>query len=267
MRRILLIFTLLVFCCNCLASEPWSGKKALFIGDSITDPGRVGTTKCYWEYLIEDLCLDAVSTSIGRNGAQILHFLEQAELALKMQADGGFTWDAIFVFGGTNDFNSNVPMGEWYSIQRETVRKDASEEHLLHRSFNFSESDFRGRLNLLLSELKTVFPDTQIIIMTPVHRAYAHFGENNIQPDENWANCMDLFIDDYAMAIREASVIWSVPCIDLFSESGILPLESAYDSYIANPTRDRLHPNAKGHLRIARTIEARLNSISPSIAR
>ena len=31
----------------------WKGKRVAFLGDSITDKKRIGTTKCYWEYLAE----------------------------------------------------------------------------------------------------------------------------------------------------------------------------------------------------------------------
>ena len=35
----------------------WEGKRVAFLGDSITDKNRIGTKKCYWEYLAELLGL------------------------------------------------------------------------------------------------------------------------------------------------------------------------------------------------------------------
>ena len=39
-------------------SHQWKGKKVAFLGDSITDKQRIGTQKCYWEYLAEMLGID-----------------------------------------------------------------------------------------------------------------------------------------------------------------------------------------------------------------
>ena len=100
--------------------------------------------------------------------------------------------------------------------------------------------------------------------MTPLHRAYATFGSKNVQPDESYANGLDLFINDYVAVVREASSIWSVPVIDLFATSGMLPTIDSYMQYFINIERDRLHPNAKGHQRMARVIAAQLMALPAS---
>ena len=112
----------------------------------------------------------------------------------------------------------------------------------------------RGRINQVLSYLKTNFPEQQIILLTPIHRAYACFGDNNIQPDESFANTLDLYIDDYVEAIKEAANVWAVPVIDLNSISGLFPTNDAHIRYFSNSETDRLHPNAEGHLRMAKAI-------------
>ncbi len=48
-----------------------------------------------------------------------------------------------------------------------------------------------------MAYLKKNFPRQQIIIMTPIHRSFARFGDNNIQPDEYFSNGQGLYIDAY----------------------------------------------------------------------
>ena len=101
--------------------------------------------------------------------------------------------------------------------------------------------------------------------MTPIHRGYATFGENNVQPDELWANAQGLFIEDYVDAVRRAAGIWSLPLIDLYRDCGLLPALGEYAEFFHDSATDMLHPNARGHARIARTIMAALSSITACI--
>ena len=65
------------------------------------------------------------------------------------------------------------------------------------------ESTFRGRINRVLSYLKSNFPQQQIILLTPIHRAQARFSADNIQPEEAFPNRLGLYIDDYVEVIIE----------------------------------------------------------------
>jgi lysophospholipase L1-like esterase len=112
-----------------------------------------------------------------------------------------------------------------------------------------------------MSYLKNHFPEQQIIIMTPIHRGFAKFGDRNVQPDENYANTRGLYIDAYVNVLKQAAQNWAVPIIDLYSESGLYPLANAQQQYFHNAKTDRLHPNAKGDYRIAKTIQYQLLSL------
>ena len=61
-------------------------------------------------------------------------------------------------------------------------------------------------------------------------------------------------MDDYVSALREAGSLWSVPVIDLFAVSGLFPVNDAYAQFFHDADTDRLHPNAAGHDRIAKTL-------------
>ena len=73
-----------------------------------------------------------------------------------------------------------------------------------------------------MSHLKKLFPDKQIILLTPLHRSLAEFGEKNVQPDESSQNKCGEYVDAYVQAIKEAGNLWGVPVIDFNSVTGCL---------------------------------------------
>lgn len=228
----------------------WRGKRVAFLGDSITDKRRVGTKKCYWEYLAEMLGLQPLV--YGINGNQWDGVLRQAQLLSEEQGDNV---DAILVFAGTNDYNAGLPVGEWYTeSEAETEVAGSKMERRKHRELVMSDETFKGRINKVMDYLKTTFPSKQVILLTPIHRAQARFGDNNIQPDEMFPNKIGIYVDEYVKAVKEAANVWAVPVIDLNSVSGLYPLNDSQVSYFANEKTDRLHPNAVGHYRMAKAI-------------
>lgn len=109
--------------------------------------------------------------------------------------------------------------------------------------------------------LKKRWPTKQIILLTPIHRAYFYGGEKNIQPTEEYQNKIGEYFDTYVEKVKEAGNIWAVPVIDVNATSGLFPLfdESAVNYH--NPDTDRLHPNDQGHERLARTLEYQLSAL------
>ena len=232
----------------------WKGKKVAFLGDSITDKARIGTTKCYWEYLEEMLGIEAISYAI--NGNQMDGLLKQAEFLLK---ERGQDIDAIMIFAGTNDYNSSIPLGNWFHEEiRNAPVAGGKTEARTYRSIEMTSKTFRGRINQLMDFLKTNFPGKQIIMLTPIHRAFATFGENNVQPEEGFSNERGLFLDSYVKVIKEAAEVWAVPVIDLNSLSGLYPVNDSYVQYFHDKNTDRLHPNADGHRRMALALKYQL---------
>ena len=244
----------LVICVKVSAGTPgWNGKKVLFLGDSITDACHVGCTKNYWGFL-EDY-LGIIPCVYGINGHQMSQVPGQIDKAAA-ELENGF--DAIFIFCGTNDFNASVPVGEWFSEKMDSVVVNGKKEFRKHRTHIMTPGTFRGRINIVLSRLKNDYPDKQVVLLTPLHRGYANFGQGNIQPDENWANGAGYYIDDYVTAVKEAGNIWAVPVIDINSLSGLYPMSKPCLKFFANSETDQLHPNTEGHKRIAQVIAAHL---------
>jgi lysophospholipase L1-like esterase len=236
-----------------MINSQWEGKKVAFLGDSMTDKCRVGTTCIYWEYLVQLLGIKPFV--YGVNGAQWNGIYNQA---VKLNQEQGNAIDAIIVFAGTNDYNANTPLGTFYSEKMKQTNHNGKMVMRKYREPVMTDSTFCGRINMAISYLKQNFSTQQIIIMTPIHRGYAQFGANNIQPEESYCNGCGLYLEAYVNILKRASLVWSVPIIDLYSLSGLYPLYDTDSIYFHNATTDRLHPNAKGDYRLAKTIQYQL---------
>jgi lysophospholipase L1-like esterase len=169
--------------------------------------------------------------------------------------------DVVFVFAGTNDYNSNVPLGEWYEVSDAKVNRNGREVAVKRRALSMDGSTLRGRINSAMSFLRESFPKSRFVLLTPIHRGYATFGANNVQPDESNSNELGLFIDDYVEAVKEAGGVWAAKVVDINADSGLYPLSDSHVPFFSNGERDRLHPSAAGHERIAEAISLAVGGI------
>jgi lysophospholipase L1-like esterase len=237
----------------------WQGKKVAFLGDSMTDKKRTGTTCIYWEYLSELLNIEPYV--YGINGNQWDGIYRQA---VKLHEEKGKNIDAILIFAGTNDYNHGIPIGNFFTETVKQTNYNGKQVLRKYRTPIMTDSTFCGRINRVMSYLKTNFPEQQIIIMTPIHRGYAKFNDKNVQPDENYCNPLGLYLESYIDVLKQAASYWAVPLIDLHSLSGLYPLADSYVQYFHNGNMDRLHPNANGDYRLAKTIQYQLLALPSS---
>ena len=280
MRKIIIFLSMALLCAAAVAqtpsTHPWQGARVAFFGDSITDarvvPGNRDTKNPdnhdwtdlsdnhYWGYLQKWLGIHPYV--YGVNGRQWDDIPDQAD---RLKAEHGDEFDAIMIFIGTNDYISDVLLGEWYDETPQTVTAalgyPATEFLKIKRTPSMDGNTLKGRINIAMDKLKRMFPEKQIILLTPIHRAFATFGAGNIQPEESYPNRLGLYIHDYVEAIKEAANVWSVPVIDLNALCGLNPMIEEHARYFANPDTDRLHPNAKGHERIAKTLMYQLSAL------
>lgn len=237
--------------------HPWKGKHVAFLGDSITDPNQ--GNEIYWQCLERDIGI--VPHVYAVSGYQWDRIYPMAQ---RLFSEQGGSIDAIVILLGTNDFNSGVPLGEWDEVRREEVYRRGETLNSSRRYPIMNMTTFRGRINTVMDYLKSHFPEQQIVLMTPVHRGYAKFDEKNVQPSECFANKQERYLEDYVQALREAADRFSVPLIDLYRESGLLPSDSAFARYFrGGGANDNLHPNTLGHRRIARVMSERLRTLPP----
>ena len=235
------------------AWHPWKGKKVAYFGDSITDPNTIPGIHLYWNFLQQ--WLGITPWVYGVSGREWNDIPRQSDA---LYQDHGNDVDAILIFCGTNDFNNSVPIGEWYNETEDSVvvAVGRPKEKMLrrHRHFLMNPNTFCGRINIALDKLKQMYPTKQIVLLTPIHRAYFYYSDSNIQPDEMYPNGAGLYISDYVESIKEASYVWSVPVIDLNGLSGLFPLSDEGAQLFNKKDVDRLHPNEVGHARMAQTL-------------
>lgn len=221
------------------ANSEWSGKVASFLGDSITYGAK--TTKIYHQYL-KELVGFSTCNNYGVDGASITNHSNGICTRYNNVASDS---DIIFIFGGTNDFYYNKPLGEWYTLSGTT------------RTLNKDMTTFRGALAVICDGLITKFPTKQIVLMTPIHRDRLRNQQTDLE-----ANASGLYLDDYVKCVKEAGRIFGIPVIDLNGESGLYPMNTENANAYFH-TDDKLHPNANGHLKIAKVIQGKLRTILP----
>lgn len=233
--------------------HPWKGRNVAYFGDSITDPRNKAASKKYWSWLQDWLGITPwVYAVSGRTWHDIPRQTD------KLVKDHDNDVDAIIILIGTNDFANAIPLGRWYNETDGTITAGLGRQKrditLRRRTLSTDSTTYRGRINIAMSKLKSTYPDKQIILLTPLHRGGFYKSNTNWQPTEEWPNEAGLYIDAYVEATKEAANVWAVPVIDLNSTSGLFPMADSHNGYFANPDTDRLHPNNKGHRRIASTL-------------
>ena len=246
--------------CGCATAPKgaWEGCRVAVLGDSISDR-RIDWWKHWWKWVGEELGAEMRVYAV--NGQTWANVPKQTDA---MAADSGGDVDAILVFIGTNDFNANVPLGKWWSETEETVDCNARKASVRHRTPVFDANTLRGRVNIALEKLKRSFPDRQIVLITPIRRGFFRCGVGNVRQDDSYANEIGLYLEDYVRAIREAGDVWSVPVIDAYSESGLLPAMPSFTDCCNRESSDRLHPSTEGCRRLALTVAARLRTLPPT---
>ena len=246
---------------NIASVHPWQGKRVGYIGDSITDPRNGGgKIRKYWQFLQE--WLGITPYVYGVSGRQWNDVERQATL---LKQEHGDEVDAILVFMGTNDFNHGVPIGEWFAETTEQVYaaqgKPKQLETRRKREPVMDDATFRGRINKGMASLKRLFPDKQIVLLTPLHRSSAQFSDKNVQPAECYQNWCGEYIDAYVQTVKEAGNLWGVPVIDLNAVSGLNPMVKEQAVYFTDPVKDLLHPSTKGQERMAHTLVYQLMAL------
>lgn len=257
MKRLLTALMLVIFTMPMLAqttfTHPWLGKKVAYFGDSITDPNNNGSKRKYWHFLQDWLGITPYVYAIS--GRQWNDIPRQADA---LQKDHGDDVDAILIFIGTNDFNDGIIIGQWYEEKKEQVMYGHGQPKALttrvRRYPSMDKDTYKGRINIALDKLKRMYPDKQVVLLTPIHRAGFYANEKNWQCTEDYSNQSGIFMQEYIDAVKEAGNVWAVPVIDLNAVSGLFPMHDESAKFFKDADTDRLHPNDLGHERMAKTL-------------
>lgn len=255
-----LMTTLFLFTFTCVCAQdsfmvkhPWAGKKVAYFGDSITDPRNKASKNKYWSFLEQWLGITPYVYAVS--GRQWNDIPRQAD---QLMAQHGDTVDAILILMGTNDYNNGVPLGKWYEEKDEEVMYGHGQPKKMtvrKRQYLCMDNDtYRGRINIAMEKVKKMYPAKQIIVMTPIHRQNFHANEKNWQCSEDYTNQCGEYLQAYIDATKEVANVWAVPVIDMNSLCGLYPMLDEYAQFFRDAETDRLHPNDKGHERMARVL-------------
>lgn len=196
-------------------------KKINFLGDSITEGAGASTIEnCYVEVLKRQYGL-AAARNYGIGGTRIARQRVPSEEPKydqdfcsrvgEMDPDA----DMVVVFGGTNDHGHG----------------DAS----LGTDSDRTPETFIGACHFLYASLLAKFPQSKIVILTPLHRESENRGDG-------------VTLEDYVNLIRKIAPQYGLSVLDLYETSAI------NRKTLSTLTGDGLHPNDAGHAILAREI-------------
>ena len=202
-------------------------KLIYFLGDSITEGA-----------LLPDHSLQFSALVSAKTGAAVKNFsVSGTRIARQLSAGkrdryGDYCFrasemegapDIIAVFGGTNDYgHGDVPIG-------------TPDDRTVYT--------FCGACHTLFSDLTARFPNTKIVVFTPLHR----WNECDRRGDGSKTKDGGT-LPEYVTALRDIAESYGLPVLDLFREAELVPsCNTAEDRFFF----DGLHPNENGHAYLA----------------
>lgn len=202
-----------------------TGLKINFLGDSITEGCCASSPELGYVEQMKRLFRLREANNYGIGGTRIAR-QQTASAEAKFDLDFCMRFsqmdadaDIILVFGGTNDHgHGDAPFGS---------------------NDDRTPDTFCGACHFLFSGLKAQYPNSQIIVLTPLHRV----GENEQRNGH--------ILKDYVDTIRSTARHYDLSVLDLFETSCIRP---QIPEIAKRLTTDGLHPNDIGHRILAEEI-------------
>ena len=219
-----------------------SGKKILFLGDSITAATRDDAAQKGWAGRI-GTDYGAITTNAGWSGASV-STNKDSRIIAKMEENKNNTYDYVILHGGVNDAMTKAPLG------KVSDSKNVAD---------FDISTYAGALEELIYCAKEYFPNAKI-----------GFIVNYQTPNSTWGG----YTKDMAAYFYTAKQVcekWEIPYLDLFFGSvevegkmlsysyDILKVDTATNFY--NGDAGEVHINGSGYAAITPYIAKFIASI------
>lgn len=214
-----------------LGATRWLGKKWLLFGDSVSTEHAEYAEYGYGELVAKSLGM--LRENVAVSGKTTLDYINGFTSSRTYKWDSFSTkYDLVTVMLGANDQGYNCPLGAIADT---------------------GTSTFFGRIKTLYENLRSRYPKSVIVLITPIKR---YNSNGNL-----YTNTYGLSTEPFAEAIKDVANLYSTPYIDVFNT--IDPSTStARTNFFCSA--DGTHPTALGHeLFIAPVIEAKLRDIAP----
>lgn len=217
------------------------GKKVIFIGDSIT-AAQVGVDENSVYHKIFANLYGCINVNLGVNSTCIANNttngLGSSRFVTRVTAENLEGASLIVIFGGTNDFSyDSKAIGDIF-IEESIVASDRIGDKKIVPT---DDTDtFDGAYHELIKEIRSVSPNTPILLITPMKRGRYQSG----RPTSNEKNANGNYLDDFVSCIKKIGSYYSIPVLDLNSASQLdFTVQNISEKY----SIDGLHPNADGH--------------------
>ena len=208
-----------------------------FLGDSITEgTGVINIPENRYDNRLKKIYNLKATNNYGIGGTRLAH---QEKPSDKPRYDLCFcgraynmdpTADLIVVYGGVNDY----------------IHGDA----YFGRMEDRTPETFCGAVYFLMELIKTLYPGTPVVFMTPAHCHFRGVSDREISPRPvKKPDAKPLA--EYVRVIKERGKELGIPVLDLFENLGIDPNN---EEEMTLYTEDGLHFNDYGHAYIARAL-------------
>lgn len=215
-----------------------------FLGDSITEgTGVINVAENRYDNRLKRMYNLGVINNYGIGGTRLAH---QEKPSDKPRYDLCFCGraynmdpgaDLIVVYGGVNDY----------------IHGDA----YFGRMEDRTPETFCGAVYFLMELIKTLYPGTPVVFMTPAHCHFRGVSDREISPRPvKKADAKPLA--EYVRVVKERGKELGIPVLDLFENLGIDPNN---EEEMTRYTEDGLHFNDDGHAFIARALGDFLTSL------
>lgn len=214
-------------------TNKWEGKKANFMGDSIT--AGFGTTP--YHVHLKTMLGFATCRNYGTNSSTVCdRESPMHQRVTTMDTDA----DIVFVLGGTNDWGwTNSQLGTNYTLGANGLMVPSTDTNT-----------FYGAYHRMCQNLLARYPSKKIVLMTPLHRSgTTQYPEDDLSPN----SVTGKYLYEFVNAVKEVGAFYSIPVLDLYATSGLLPRNAEQRALYFSET-DALHPNIEGHKRLAAVI-------------
>ena len=212
----------------------FKGATVVFEGDSITDsdylPSYGGKS---WADYLSEICMfgNTVNQSLGGASISTYNTTSANASVVNRIVNTNYPSDTklFFVFAGTNDWNANVALGDYDSIDTSTII---------------------GALNFIIDTIQTKLPECNIVIMTPMHRSGTRTAQRT-------AGTMS----DVAKAYETVCERWGVDCVNTLKTFGMNAYNDSVKALYFTEQDYPLHPSPAGHKRIAQRMAGYISQL------